>query len=68
MPKQSDSGHDVGQPQDGCLHSSVGGLGFYFQGVRRGTKNKFDGRENYKIRNREKEETMKKRWKTLESH
>ena len=59
---------DVGQPQDGCLHLRVGGLGFYFQGVRRGTKNKFDGRENYKIRNREKEGTMKKRWKTLESH
>ena len=59
---------DVGQPQDGCLHLRVGGLGFYFQGVRRGTKNKFDGRENYKIRNREKEGTMKKRQKTLESH
>ena len=27
--------------------------------------NKFYGRENYKIRNREKEETMKKRWKNL---
>ena len=52
--------HDVGQPQDGCLHSRVGGLGFYFQGVRRGTRNKLYGRENYKIRNREKEETIKK--------
>ena len=30
--------------------------------------NKFYGRENYKIRNREKKETMKKRWKTLEFH
>ena len=29
--------------------------------------NKFYGRETYKIRNKEKEQTMKKRWKTLES-
>ena len=37
--------------------------GFIFQGVRRGTNNKFYGRENYKIKNKEKEETKKKNGK-----
>ena len=44
------------------------GQSFIFQGVKRGTNNKFYGRKNYKIRNKEKEEIMKKIWKTLESH
>ena len=58
---------DVGQPQDGCLHSRVGGLGFYFQGVRRGTRNKFYGRENYKIRNKEKRRNNEEKMKNLKS-